>query len=368
MKNISVTIKKRVSTLKSSSCALFSFLILSLLMAVSCFGQLRKEKITVSENETLELEKGNYNIETIEIKRNGTILIKGSCVIFCKNLVTENGARIQYKAGSDYNNEQKLLEFTATNGGGMSGTLFFIGSGADGKNGDNGINGADGKNGWTGMEVQSVGGIFKTDLPVSYPPKPGQDGQNGKRGDDGEEAMDIEIYISNLNPNAFVAITANGGSGGDGGNGGNGGKGRALEDGRKGGNGGTGGNGGNGGDGGNVYAALIHGADATEEDKKRLLEFLHNNISTLPGIPGRGGLGGNGGKSGKGGEGGTLIRLNIEGKDVISAKGGSGGGGNHGAMGIQGVSGDVGTAKEELLTYDEWLEKKRRYIEEIFGD
>lgn len=346
-------------------------LIFAMLVIIPSISLAQGKNLIIKENQTYELKKGNYEFETLEIRRNGTLLVLGSTKIFCKKLKSDEGSRVQYKAGADRNDDQKLLEFTAADGSQVSGILFFIGDGADGVTGPSGANGANGKNGWTGMEVKDYGLLGKHKVPVSYPPKDGKNGTSGGNGGNGEEAMDIKVYINKLSKDGYVAISANGGNGGDGGNGGNGGnggKGRTLESGKKGGSGGRGGNGGNGGDGGKVYASLVHVDGATDEDKKRLLEFLNSNVYTLPGIPGRGGLGGNGGASGRGGKGGTLISIKKDGETYLYAGGGSEGGGNAGGIGTEGVSGDVGEAKKEILSQSEWVQKNRSFIDDVFGN
>ena len=345
-----------------------------LVVAILISSIVNAESILVSENVIEELDPGNYEYDTVEIKRNGTLLIAGSSKILVKNLISEDGSRIEYKKGAQPNNPHKHLEFTALDGSNMRGTFFFIGDGEDGEDGEHGSHGAHGKNGVT-KGVWEIEDLLITKTKIwkikSYPPKPGKNGENGTNGNNGEDAMSLEVYINNLHPDAYVGLSANGGNGGVGGNGGNGGtggKGRTLESGKYGGNGSVGGNGGNGGDGGDVYASIIYADSYTSEQKDRLLEFLSNNIHTLPGIPGRGGLGGNGGTSGSGGKGGTLIRINIAGEDIIHATGGKGGGGHAGAVGQDGFPGSVGRANSELLSQTEWLEKKRSIIRKLFKD
>lgn len=199
--------------------------------------------LVLQDSETKLLTPGTYVYETIQLGRNATILLTGTTKLSAKTMLTDAGARIEYKKGSDYRNNAKMLELVVLNGEGMRGILSINGSAADGTDGKNGANGAHGDSEHTKTDTcyERVLGAK-----VPYPclhhtdPTPGGAGQNGGHGVNGEEAMDLDVSLYKLHPSVHVILNSNGGNGGDGGNGGNGGnggRGKRIERGANGGNG-----------------------------------------------------------------------------------------------------------------------------------
>ncbi len=178
--------------------------ILSAIVAIHTFGQVRISKLIIKSKEVYEL--GSTDILVMD-----TLILMDSAKMVLNKLKRENYIRAQV-------------------------AIFGKGSIIDGC-------GASGKNGRNGKEG---------DTPYA-PCKNGLVGKMGARGLDGAHGVNLFLYFENMIINGKLSINisgGNGGNGGDGGTGGNGSQGTVQCNGGNGGDGGNAGQGGNGGDGG----------------------------------------------------------------------------------------------------------------------
>jgi len=272
-------------------CRLASNLLLWLTMTLTPLLAINVYGLTVEDYGSYTLDVGNHYYDELVLGENSTFYVKGETYIFVKRLFSEDGAKIEYIAGTGRQDNNKWLRFEVRDASAMRGTLTLIGTGANGNNGEHGKRGEDGR------DVHSHHMKSKSANPGS----PGQDGETGEAGENG---MHIEVNIAYLPLQSYVRIISNGGDAGNGGNGGKGGKGgdgkydRNAQDGGKGGNGSDGGKGGNGGD---IRTSLLYSGNPSQEQLEELKELAKNNIVAKPGQGGEGGKGGYGGAGGKGG-------------------------------------------------------------------
>jgi hypothetical protein len=147
--------------------------------------------------------------------------------------------------------------------------------------------GANGTKGKTGVVGTYAGG----------PCRDGGDGQQGTPGGTGNDAVNLYLYVTELDIAGNLTIDLTGGDGGEGGKGGMGGGGSAgtrVCAGGSGGLGGPGSGGGNGGNGGTLTITSPYGADLRPRIGDQII------VKSFGGFAGQGGLGGQGGQKGLG--------------------------------------------------------------------
>jgi hypothetical protein len=217
-------------------------------VAVSCFAQVRIEKLV--------------------IKANGVYTLSPSDIIVADTLVMMDSSRIRL-------NEMKGENFIRAHVAIIGKKCVIDGHG---KNGTKGQNGAAGR------------------TPVG-PCQNGSPGRNGLKGIDGMPGINLFLYIDSINVTGNLVIDLTGGNGADGSDGGVGGGGSPGTKQCIGGNGGDGGNGGGGGSGGRGGTLTLGGsAMSILRAMVGTKLFLHNKGGTF----GYGGISGFGGPAGLG--------------------------------------------------------------------
>lgn len=237
------------------------FVVVLLFLPVIGFSQIRMSRLEVEAGQIYRIGEGDIIVVDTLVLRDSSIIElnrgKKDNFIHARHLVAGKGARIS-------------------------------GNGSKGKKGKDGAPG-------TTLDGPCIDGTA---------------GQNGTAGTQGESAVNLFLYLHELNITGSLQIDLGGSDGGDGGNGGNGGGGSPGTRVCQGGTGGVGGNGGNGGGGGNGGTLTISCKECPE-----LRTWLGEKL-VVRNYAGFGGIGGDGG-------GGGLAGLGALGLTSRDGKGGA---------------------------------------------
>jgi hypothetical protein len=212
-------------------------------ISVSCFAQVRIEKLV--------------------IKANGVYTLSPSDIIVADTLIMMDSSRIRL-------NELKSENYIRAHVAIIGKKCMIDGRGINGKKGTNGAAGR---------------------APVG-PCQNGTPGRNGLKGLDGTSGINLFLYIDSINVMGNLVIDLSGGNGADGGDGGVGGGGSPGTTHCNGGSGGDGGSGGTGGSGGRGGTLTLGGS---------AMRVMRTLLGTKMVISNKGGTFGYGGISGYGG-------------------------------------------------------------------
>ncbi len=258
--------------------------------------------LVLAENQTFELQPGEYRYAALTIGAHARLRISGSVTIFAGKLIAESGAVIEYVPGSSPE-EQKTLTLDAMDASGVT-ALTVIGTGRTGTDYPAGLRAVDGADGEPAMSQFVSDKLWDVPHWTNHAAAPGHAGADGADGRPGENAMDVVLHLPGLPVGASVAVEANGGRGGrgqDGGHGGQGGGSSRLHPAANGGSGGSAGSGGRGGDAGLISVVLVvAAADLPRRDE--VIRTLDLRLEADAGAGGRPGTPGRGGAKGDTGE------------------------------------------------------------------